>query len=281
MAHRFSSTRDWSPSDIGSHGWHAGDSGLIPVDFDSLARGGSKRPGGGGGGGGTPSGSTYVSGDPLVANSAEFNIEIIFKGTWTTALKNAFIVSAEALSDYILGDLSNVLYQGRVIDDISITAELLSIDGAGGILGQAGPTAIRTGSYLPATAVMQFDSADATYYDGLGLFNDIALHEMMHCVGVGTIWNYKGLLNGNGTSSPTFNGAFANDVYPGDALIPVENSGGGGTAYSHWEESVFGNELMTGYINNDNTLFYMTIASLGDLGYSTVSGASYVPPTFI
>jgi hypothetical protein len=128
--------------------------------------------------------------------------------------------------------------------------------------------------------MMQFDSADASYYASLGLFDDIVLHEMLHTVGVGTIWSYKGLLNGNGTSSPTFNGALANAAYPGDALIPVENSGGSGTAYSHWEETVFGNELMTGYINGDNTLSYMTIASLGDLGY-TVSGASYVPPSFI
>jgi hypothetical protein len=44
---------------------------------------------------------------------------------------------------------------------------------------------------------------------------------------------------------------------------------------------MFTNELMTGYINGDNSLSYMTIASLGDLGYNVVSGASYVPPTFV
>jgi len=282
MAHRHSGAHvnnDWSPFDAGAHDWHGGTSGLIPVDFDSLVRGG-RRSGGGGGGGGTPSTSTYISGDPLVSDAAEYNIEITFQGTWTTALKNAFIASAEAISDYIMGDIPNVLYQTRLIDDLAITAELVSIDGTGGILGQAGPTAIRTGSYLPATGTMQFDSADATYYASIGLFDDIVLHEMLHTVGFGTIWTYKGLLNGNGTSSPTFNGALANAAYQGTALIPVENSGGSGTAYSHWEETVFTNELMTGYINNDNTLSYMTIASLGDLGY-TLSGATYVPPGFI
>ena len=64
-------------------------------------------------------------------------------------------------------------------------------------------------------------------------------------------------------------------------MIPLELTGGPGTAYSHWSEATFGNELMTGYIDTDNTLSYMTVASLGDLGYSVVAGASYVPPSFI
>ena len=38
---------------------------------------------------------------------------------------------------------------------------------------------------------------------------------------------------------------------------------------------------MTGYIDGDNYLSYMTIASLGDLGYNVVSGASYALPSFV
>ena len=52
-------------------------------------------------------------------------------------------------------------------------------------------------------------------------------------------------------------GEFANlaydDLFPtldGQSdLIPVEADGGPGTAYGHWDEATFGNELMTGYIN--------------------------------
>jgi hypothetical protein len=51
--------------------------------------------------------------------------------------------------------------------------------------------------------------------------------------------------------------------------VPVEGSAGGdGTVNSHWRESVFGNELMTGFINaGKNPLSIMTIRSLEDLGY--------------
>jgi hypothetical protein len=52
------------------------------------------------------------------------------------------------------------------------------------------------------------------------------------------------------------------------AKIPVENTGGEGTADSHCRECVLGNELMTGYINlGQNPLSVVTLASLVDQGY--------------
>jgi hypothetical protein len=57
--------------------------------------------------------------------------------------------------------------------------------------------------------------------------------------------------------------------------VPVEQDGGPGTRDSHWDEEIFGNEIMTGYINNsDNYLSQMTVASLDDLGYDTI----WTPP---
>jgi len=257
---------------------------LIFIDIESYARVRRPRPGDGVGtnpGAGTGTLATYVSGDAAVANSSEYNIEVIFQGSWTTALQQAFIVSANAISKYILGDVPDIFYNNRIIDDLSITASLVTIDGTGGILGQAGPNVLRQGLYQPVNGIMQFDSADAAYYNNIGLFDDIVMHEMLHTVGLGSVWNYRGLISGAATASPVYTGALANAVYPGTAWIPVENDGGAGTAGSHWEESVFGNELMTGYINGDNSLSYMTIASLGDLGYNVISGASYVPPSFV
>jgi hypothetical protein len=50
--------------------------------------------------------------------------------------------------------------------------------------------------------------------------------------------------------------------------VPVENTGGEGTAYAHWRESVFGSELMTGWLNaGSNPLSALTIAQFRDLGY--------------
>ena len=248
---------------------------VIPIDIESFARVRPPR----GGTGGTTGGTTpapYTSGDPLVPDANEFNITLVFQGTWTTALKNAFIVAADALSHFILGDIPAASTPLGIVDDMMITAKLGYIDGAGGILGQAGPTAVRVGSYLPANGVMEFDSTDAAAYQSAGLFDDIVLHEMLHTVGFGTIWSYLGLATSSG-----FAGAQANAAYPGTAMVPIEFDGGPGTAWAHWDETAFGNELMTGWIDGNNDLSYVTIASLGDIGYSVVSAASYAPPSFI
>lgn len=276
---------DWQggPSADGPAGTLLTAPDLIFLDTQPYARGGNAKGGGGGGkgggkgGGGNDSGggettvlSKYMSGDV-----GGYNIEIDFKGTWTTDLQRAFIDSSELISDIILGDITDVFYRGKVIDDIRIDAELTYIDGVGGILGQAGPTAVRTADYLPATAVMEFDSADADAYNQLGLWDDIVLHEMMHSIGFGTVWSYKGLISGAGTDTPIFTGDGAVMTYEylfnasGAAGVPVEGDGGQGTRDSHWDEETFDNEIMTGYIDTTNYMSDMTIASLEDLGYDT------------
>ncbi len=267
MGHQFSSAGD-----------------LIFLDLGSYAR--PSSPGGGGGKGKKDKGSddnssTGDPGDPVVISEylsgpdGGYNIEIDFKGTWTVALQQDFIDSAEWISSFIVGDIADVRYRGW-IDDIRITAELINIDGPGGILGQAGPTAIRTADYLPATGVMQFDVADAETFDAMGLFDDIVFHEMMHTIGFGTVWDYKGLVAGSGTNDPTFTGAAALSEYllldgvdAGAAGVPLEWGYGSGTDESHWRESTFDNEIMTGFINGSNYLSDMTTASLEDLGYDT------------
>jgi hypothetical protein len=63
--------------------------------------------------------------------------------------------------------------------------------------------------------------------------------------------------------------------------VPVENTGGPGTRDSHWRESLFRNELMSGFIAApNNPLSKMTAASLKDLGYVVNMNAAepYVLP---
>ena len=50
-------------------------------------------------------------------------------------------------------------------------------------------------------------------------------------------------------------------------MINVETEGGSGTAGSHWDDATYGNELMTGYIDQSNYFSSMSAASFGDLGY--------------
>ena len=250
--------------------------GTIAVSGSSAARGG------GGGGGSTGGGGT---GGLLTSYTSQgaYNVNIVFKGTWTSDLQGIFVNAANRISQIIVADVPAVSIRGVSIDDIQITAELKAIDGTGGVLGQAGPTALRSGSYLPATASMQFDSADAASFNSQGLFDEIVTHEMLHSIGIGSIWSYKGLVSGS-----TFIGANAMaeydklvDTFQGfdngvaALAVPLETGGGSGTAGSHWSEAVFKNELMTGYINSTpfggmvaDPLSAMTIASLKDLGYA-------------
>ena len=280
----FGSSLDFGPSAGSGHqSSSAGD--LIFLDFESYAR--PSSPGGGGGKdkknkGSDESSSTGDPGDPVVMSEyvsgpdGGYNIEIDFKGTWTAALQSAFIDSSEWISSFIVGDISDVRYRGW-IDDLRITAELVEIDGTGNILGQAGPTAIRTADYLPATGVMEFDVADAEDFLLDGTWGDIVFHEMLHTVGFGAIWDLKGLVADSGTNDPTFTGEQAmlayDQLFDGSGGVPLEWGYGSGTDESHWRESTFDNEIMTGFINESNYLSDMTTASLEDLGYDTTWAA--------
>lgn len=240
----------------------------------------AKPPGGGG-----SSFPNYTAGPANAASG--FNIVIEFKGTsWTQALHDVFVVTADRLVNLIIGEIPNVTVTGgkggpKAVDDILISAELGNIDGAGGVLGQAGPTAVRTNGSLPATAIMKFDIVDVNAM-GLAVFADVVLHEMAHSLGFGSIWSRLGLVT-NGL----FTGDLAVDEYHDmggqGSGIPVEQDGGSGTAGSHWDEETFHNELMTGYIDpGENYFTAMSAASFQDLGYViTANYEAWADPGYI
>jgi hypothetical protein len=116
--------------------------------------------------------------------------------------------------------------------------------------------------------------ADLAQMEADGSLARVIMHEMAHVLGLGSIWDRFGLLQGAGSINPTFTGAnaireFAMLLEENDQLaVPVANVGGPGTRDSHWREAVFGNELMTGFLNAGlNPISRMTIGSLQDLGY--------------
>ncbi|WP_116107631.1 leishmanolysin-related zinc metalloendopeptidase [Lewinella sp. IMCC34191] len=161
------------------------------------------------------------------------------------------------------------------VDDFIIEVALAPIDGPGGILGQAGPVYIRNSDNLPLSGVMFFDVDDLAFLDELGLFEEVIIHEMGHVLGVGTLWDYgdRDLLRGEETN-PYYAGKLGNIFWKlegGRKLLPVEDTGGPGTALGHWRESVLGNELMTGFLNlGENPLSHITAASMRDLGYGAI-----------
>jgi hypothetical protein len=221
-----------------------------------------------------------------MAGAAGFQIEVVFPdSTLTAAQQQVFTDAAARWSQVIIGDLPDVTAGGQTIDDVQITATAPFIDGAGGTLGQAGPTAVRSGSRgLPYRGQMQFDSADVATMVSQNTFRDVVLHEMGHVLGIGTLWNSgRTLSTGAGTPLTAYTGPLGTTAYRllgRTGNLPLETGGGEGTADAHWSESRFGTELMTGYINATNQLSAMTIASLADLGYQVDLGQAdaYTPP---
>ncbi len=241
---------------------------------ESFARGAVSGGGGSSGGGGGKTGKVltdYYSGS--ADGTAGYDIWIKFSGSgWTTSLQKAFIDAADYLTTVITADIGGGgRIDSKTVDDLYVSAELKSIDGVGGILGQAGVTHVWTSNELAAAGIMQFDSADVSSYLSAGLWDDIVTHELMHVLGFGSLWNYGqnplALTPGQYTGSAAL-AAYNEATKQTNSFIPVETGGGAGTAGAHWSEAVFGSELMTGYIDQSNYLSKFSVMSLDDLGYS-------------
>jgi len=195
----------------------------------------------------------------------------------------------EDVEQVVRGELTDVWlssapisYCGNVglaetIDDLLVLVEIAPIDGWGGIVAQAAPRFIRTANRLPVMGILRLDSQDL-YTMTSDEIRSVMTHELLHVLGFGSMWTdpYVNLLANAGTTDPFFLGpsagtAFANAGgwrYSG-SKVPVENVGGVGTADSHWRLSVFGEELMTGWLTSEPPpLSGTTIMSLADLGYA-------------
>lgn len=244
----------------------------------------------------------------------QYKIDVRFFGRSLSASDKALFTNAAArLRAAIVGSLppvttSNTDVAGHcsatgvaplteTIDGVVIFASIDSIDGKGKILAVSGPCYIRSNAgqydYRTSIGVMKFDSADFGSLAASGNLQEVITHEMMHVIGFGTFWDSsaKNLLINDSTPATSSTAAYigAGGIAGCQALgavvtcaksVPVEGTQGGpGTLYSHWRESTFGNELMTGFIQRGpNPFSVMSIRSLEDLGY-TVNPAAADPYT--
>ena len=260
------------------------------------------------GGAGTASIAPVIFSATGKASTAGFDISLRFVNMPTANQLTTFGQAATRWETIITGDLSNIANFSsaagscnspnaiqEALDDLIIIVRLENIDGAGAVLGSAGPCLVRTAG-LTALGSMRFDTSDLPSLEAAGSFGSVILHEMGHVLGIGTLWNSKGFLQLASTTSAKqdthFNGpeaiagfnvvggtnyTGAGQQVPGGAKVPVENctnntptTCGGGTINSHWREGVLKSELMTGYLGSSvtgNPLSVLTIGSLKDIGY--------------
>lgn len=255
-------------------------SGLTDVTFTATGTLTSPGTGGGGGSGGSGGGGSGGGG-------GGFDLEVLFSGTVTPSQQSEFYAAAGRWASVITGDLPDVAVNipanacgiqhpavSGTIDDLVVLVSVVPIDGAGGILGSAGPCYVRSSGGLPVVGAVRIDEADLAYLQSNGRLGDVLAHEFGHVIGIGTRWGTW--LVGGGTADPYFNGPLAvaefigagGSTYPGTP-VPIENTGGPGTRDGHWRESVFHNELMTGWLDlSANPLSTVTVGALQDIGYT-------------
>ena len=162
-------------------------------------------------------------------------------------------------------DRSFTISRGERIDDLRIYVTHVPNDVPDFVAGIAGPRLIRVDSGQTIVGCLALRPVHRLS----GRFRELALHEMGHVFGVGTLWNRFGFLQArfgdthfNGPRAiAAFNSAGGRN-YPGPK-VPAQREVG-----AHWRGSVFETELMIPYLNGQGWLSAITVQSLADLGYS-------------
>ena len=260
----------------------------------------------------SPAGNPAVVSATGKLSTTGFDIGLRFVAVPTATQLQTFSTAAARWESVITGDLTSQVINrpagycnspgaiSETVDDVIIIVRLEPIDGAGQVLGSAGPCDVRVGSFLPALGTMRFDTADLAGLEANGNFGNVILHEMGHVLGVGTIWNSKGFLVNPSTATNTLDTQFSGPLaiaafngvggstYTQGGKVPVENRPDetnpprsfAGTRNSHWRETVLQTELMTGFLNSgSNPLSQLTIASMADIGYTV--NTSVADPFFV
>lgn len=233
----------------------------------------------------------------------DFDIRLVFAEAPTTAQLQAFELAEARWESLIVQDLPDVtaIPAGcsppagvTSVDDLVIEVELQAIDGAGGVLGQAGPRCVRSvsdGAFLPFIGVMRFDTADLSTLASRGQLEAVVLHEMGHVLGIGSAWRQLSLLanpscsgsacvTGRDTRYVGALGVAAWQSLGGTGDVPVENQRGPGSSDSHWREAgALGAELMSPSLSSINALSVLTLESLADLGYGVAPSSRADPFT--
>mmetsp|Transcript_6358 Transcript_6358/g.10053 ORF Transcript_6358/g.10053 Transcript_6358/m.10053 type:complete len:366 (-) Transcript_6358:184-1281(-) len=216
-----------------------------------------------------------------VVDNSDWKVDLVLE-TLTSNTVSAYSTAVSKWQGLITGDVASISTSGlnsdscaraypAVIDDIHICAKDEPIEGPGKILGSAGPSYLRSSDGTSISGNMRFDSADVQGLITGGNWEAVILHEMGHIIGIGTLWDYNGVVTG---SNPyQYLGGNAINVWKNDWQCstdapPVETDGGGGTAGGHWDDACMLNEFMTGYLSNTNVISKLTIATLADIGYS-------------
>ena len=232
---------------------------------------------------------------PFVA-PVGFDIELEFTSSVSASARDVIREAASTWESILANtELSDVNFNRRVscagvtttgavgtVDELLILFTAERIDGPGGTLGYAGPCTVRTSNGLPVVGRVVLDSEDMDRIPARTALLDLAIHEIAHVLGFGTLWDGFGLLADPSSLTPGadthFTGAGAiaafnaagGASYTG-AKVPVDNEAPGPDG--HWRASIFPDEAMAPAQDRSRreSLSAITIESLADMGYTVAA----------
>lgn len=237
----------------------------------------------------------------VLPTSSSFDIDIAFDtGLGLSASQVASIVDGiSRWSEVISEDVPGFFASGgtcggrpvdEYVDDIKVFVSVAQIpdsdDGPLGadILAQAAPCWQRPTSSgyphpLPVVGQITIDVDDLDILTDRGTLAQVMNHEMAHVLGFGTIWDSGPYDLIGGTDAEPFHTGTA-------TTLKYMEAGGVGQApiqpylRGHWDEGVFGDELMTPVSQPEWILSAVSAAAMEDLGYVVDYGAvdAYVLP---
>lgn len=208
---------------------------------------------------------------------------------WQLFLLNSTEIFSLSAGTYCSGTL--VIPYDMDVDGIYMVIRYEEI-AAESVLAQAGVCVYNQG--MPRVGMIILDKTSMMSLIATPrVISEIIAHEIGHVLGIGTHWEYgvDYLMENDGYPGYPYLNANANAAhvsYGGQgARARVEDEGGGGTRGAHWDEGVYDNELMTGYVESSDKYNHLSLISLGalvDIGFvvnDTIARARllYVLPT--
>lgn len=201
-------------------------------------------------------------------------------GAVPASVRNAALQAATRWSRVITGDVPSEQVGSIFIDDFEMVVQMGLLGGApqgpGGVLANARPSAFRNGGAgLPYSGITGIDPNDVGYAPPFMI--DVLAHEMGHAFGFTPF-------------ATVFSRWFAGDTFTGPNAVREFNAAFRRTGTSvplqagvlaHWDETVFGNELMSPAISGTpNPISRVTVGALADMGYTVnyAAAETYSPP---
>ncbi len=220
--------------------------------------------------------STILKASLLAFSIASVQAAITFNVSFTADAMNDFTPAEQQLFTDGIAFWDNIIdgHQDNGNRTYTLTVDTFSTPASGGsvTLGSAGPSSVFFSGVVAGanTSDERFILAGGgsarfnTHPDAGSLRASTIRHEIGHALGIGTLWEDNEVYNdGNsGTGNRSLVGGIPGEYLGANALaayqaefdasatfIPVELSGGSGTAHGHWDESDDSGRSLTGITN--------------------------------